>query len=76
MVIPIVIGALGTIPFCKGAGRAGNRRTNRHHQNYSIVAVDQNTEESPDYLKRLAVSQTQLKDSFKTRVKNSQGVKQ
>ena len=34
MVIPIVIGALGT-----GAGRAGNQRTNQNHLEYSIVEI-------------------------------------
>ena len=39
MVIPIVIGSLGTIPrglLDKGTGRAGNRRTSRDHPNYNM----------------------------------------
>ena len=31
----------------KGAGRVGNRQTNRDHLNYRIMDISQNTEKSP-----------------------------
>ena len=70
-VIPIVIGALGTIPkFGKGVGRAGNLRTSRVHPNFSIVKINQNTEKSPGDLRRHSFShsfsQTPLKDHLST----------
>ena len=40
----------------------GNRRMSGDHLNYSIVEVGQNTEKSPGVLRRLAVSQTLVKD--------------
>ena len=46
----------------KGVGRVGNRRSNRDHPDYSIVEIGQNTEKSPVDLKRLAVTQTTVKD--------------
>ena len=42
--------------------RVGNRRMNRDHTNNSIVEIDKNTEMSPGDLKRLAVTQTHVKD--------------
>ena len=39
-----------------------NKRTSRDHLNYGIVEIKQNTEKSPGELKRLAVSQTPVKD--------------
>ena len=59
MMIPIVIGALRTIP--NGDERVGNKRMSRDHPNYSIVKISQNTEKSPGDLKRLAISQTPVK---------------
>ena len=46
-VIPIIIGALGTIKkkLDKGTGRVGNRRTGRGHPNYNIT-ISKNTEKS------------------------------
>ena len=49
MLIPIIIGVLGTIP--KGAARVGNRSTSRYHPEYSTVKVGQNTEKSPGSLR-------------------------
>ena len=62
--VPIIIGALGTIPkwLGKGAGRVENQRTRRDHPNYSIVEIGQNTEDSPGDLMRLAVTQIPVKD--------------
>ena len=54
-VIPIVIGALGTI--LKGlvtkVGRIGSRRTSGDHPDYIIIKIGQNTEKSPGDLSRL-----------------------
>ena len=41
-----------------GSGRVVNWRRVRHHSNYSIVEIYQNTEKSPGDLKRLAVTPT------------------
>ena len=59
-VMPIVIGALGTVPkgLEKGTKRVGNRRTNRGHKDYNIVKSSQNTEKSPGDLRKPAVTQT------------------
>ena len=40
-------------------GRLGNKRTNRDHQNYRLVEIDQNTWKSPGNLRSLAVTQTE-----------------
>ena len=45
-----------------GAGGLGNKRTRRDHPNDYITENDQNTEKSPEDLKRLAVTQTSVKD--------------
>ena len=57
-VIPIVIGALATIPKSLGkrVGRVGNQRISQDHPNYSIVEICQDTEKSPGDLRRLAVT--------------------
>ena len=48
MVIPIVAGALRTIPkgLVQGLKLLGNR-TSRDHQNYNILKIRQNTGKSP-----------------------------
>ena len=63
-IIPIVIGAFGTVTkrLLKGledlevGGRVGGE-----HPNYSIIENGQNTEKSPGDLRRLAVTQTAVK---------------
>ena len=43
------------------------------HTNYSIIKIGQNTEESPRYLRRLAVSQSSVRKTISKRwCKNSQ----
>ena len=62
-VIPIVIGALGTVT--KGLLRElGNleMRTNGNHPNYSIVEIDQNTKKGPGNLRKLVVIQTPMEN--------------
>ena len=63
-VIPIAIGALGTIieGFIKGTRELGNKRTSRDHPKYCIIQIGQNTEKSPGELRRLFVTQTPVKD--------------
>ena len=62
--IIIIIGALGTGTkgLIKGNRGLGNNRTNGDHLNYCIIEIDQNTEKSPGDSRRLAVTQTPVKD--------------
>ncbi len=62
--IPIVTCALGTVQrgLVRGVVRVGNGRTSRDHSDKSIVKIGQNTEKSPGDLRRLAVTQTPVKD--------------
>ena len=46
----------------KGTGGLGSWWPSGDHPNYSIIENGQNTEKSPGDLRRLAVSQTPLKD--------------
>ena len=55
--ILIVIGALGM-----DLGRVGNEWMNQVHSDYNIVEVSYNTEKSPGELRRLAVTQSPVKD--------------
>ena len=59
-VIPVVIVALEIIP--KGAGRHRNQWTSSDHPDYSIIKIRQNTEKSPGDLRRLAVTQTPVRN--------------
>ena len=62
-IVPIVIGALGTATkFIKGPGGLGSWRTGRDYPNDSIAEDGQNTETSPGDLRRLAVTQTPVKN--------------
>ena len=63
-VMPIVVGALGTIPigFAKGTRRLGNLWTSRDHSSYSIIKIGQNTKKSPGDLRRLDVTQTPVRN--------------
>ncbi len=67
-VIPIVICAPGTIPKRIGKGTCGddNKRMNGNYPDDSIVNIGQNTEKSPGDLRRLAVTQTPVKDHLLT----------
>ena len=62
--IPVVVGTLGTVPkrLGKGTGRARNQKTSRDYLYYSIGKIGQNIDTSPADLRRLAVSQTQVKN--------------
>ena len=46
----------------KGTGGLGGKRTSRDHPNYNIIENGQNNEKSPGDLRRLAVTQTPVKD--------------
>ena len=62
-VITIVIAARGSHEMIdKGTGGLGNKRTSRDHPNYSTVMIGQDTEKSPGYLMKLAVTQTTMED--------------
>ena len=54
-VIPVVIGALGTITKSLVAG-VGNRRMSGDHPNYNIVEVGKNPEKNFGVLRRLSVT--------------------
>ena len=59
-----------------GTGGLGNKRTSENHQISCIIKIDQNTEKSPEDLRRLAVSQTPGRNNQLTLVwKTFQGVK-
>ena len=63
-IIPIVIGAFGTVTkgLLKGTGGLGSWRTSRDHPNYCIIENGHNTEKSHGDLRRLTVTQTPWKD--------------
>ena len=63
-IVPIVIGTLGTVTkrIIKGPGGLGSQRTGRDYRNDSIAENGQNTETSPGDLRRLAVTQTRVKN--------------
>ena len=48
--------------LCKDTGKLINQRTSGGHPDYSIIKIGQNTEKSPGDLRRLAVTQTPVKD--------------
>ena len=63
-IIPIVIGALGTVNkgLIQGLLDLDRKRTSGNYRNYCITDIKQNTEKSPGDLRRLAVHQTSMKD--------------
>ena len=46
----------------KGTGGLGNKRTSGNHPNYYIIVNGQNTEEIPRAMRKLAITQTPVKD--------------
>ena len=62
--IPIVIGAFGTVTkgLLKGLEDLEVLKTSGDHPNYSIIENTQNTEKSPRDTRRLAVTQTPVKN--------------
>ena len=62
-VIPIAIGALGTV-----TGRDENKRTNGDHLDYNFTEIGQYTEKCPEELRRLAVTQTLVENNHLTLV--------
>ena len=65
-IIPIVIGAFGTVTkvLIKGQEDLEKKRTSGDHSNYYIIENSQNTEKSPEDLRRLAVTQISMKDQL------------
>ena len=63
-IIVIVIGAFGTVTkgLLKGLEDFGSWRPSGDHPNNSIIENGQNTEKSPGDLRRLAITQSQVKD--------------
>ena len=72
-VIPIVIGALGTITkeLVQGLEDLEIREEVETIPNYGIIKIGQNTEKSAGDLRRLHVSQTPVKDSANAEVKKT-----
>ena len=59
----------------KETGGLGNKRTSGYRPNYCIIENSQNTKMSPGDLRKLAVTQTPVKDhQLNADVKNSKGV--
>ena len=46
----------------EGVGRFGNKRKSGDYPDFSIIKMGQNTERSPRDLRRLALTQIQVKD--------------
>ena len=69
-VIAILIGALGTITksLDKRAGGVGDRSTSGNHHDYNLIKIGQNSEKRPKNLRRLAITQTPMKDHQQTLV--------
>ena len=61
-VIPIITGALETVPICLEEGLEELEIGGRVHQNYSITKIGKNTNKSLGDLTKLAASQTPVKD--------------
>ena len=63
-IVPIVISTVGTIKkrIIKGPGGLVSWRTGRDYPNDSIAEDGQNTKTSPGDLRRLAITQTQVKN--------------
>ena len=63
-IIPIVIGAFGTVTkgFINGPGGFESGRPSGDHPNYSIIENGQNTEKSPGDLRRLAITQSPVEN--------------
>ena len=59
-IISVVIGAFGTVT--KRPGRLGSWRPSRYHPINSIFENSQFTEKNPGDLRRLAVTQSPVKD--------------
>ena len=63
-IIPISISAFGTVTkgLLKGLGGLGSWSTSGDYPNYSLIENGQNTEKNPGDLRRLAITQTSVKD--------------
>ena len=63
-ILPIVIGAFGTVTkrIIKGPRRYGSWRPSGGHPNFTIIENGQNTEKSSGDLRKLAVTQSPVKD--------------
>ena len=46
----------------KGIGRLRNQTTSRNHPDYTIIKIGQNTEKSPEDLRRHAITQTPVRN--------------
>ena len=70
-VIPVIVGTLGTVSNGKEKiERIGNQRKNRDHLDHSIVKIGKNIQKSRLDLRRIAVTQTLVKDHQHSLVKD------
>ena len=76
-VIPVVVGALGTIPkgLVKGlknleisAQVLGIKKTSGDYPDYNITKISQSTEKNLGELKKFAVTHTPVKNSQKSKI--------
>ena len=60
----IMVGVLGTVPkgFDERLEKLEIKEKNRNHPDYSIVEIGQNTRMSPGDLRKIAATQTPMKD--------------
>ena len=65
-IIPIVIGAFGTVTkgLLKGTGGVGSWQTGGDHPSDSIIENGQYSDKSPGDLRKLAVTQTPVKNHW------------
>ena len=70
-VIPIVTGALGTIPKKRKTEEIGNQGKIRNHSNHTAIEICQNTEKSPGNLWRFAFAQLPVKDQQQALVRKN-----
>ena len=66
--ITTTIGELGTVPEVLeiGIGTAWNRKKNWNHSDYNIIEINQITQKSRGDMRRLVISQTQVKVNQQT----------
>ena len=67
MVIPTAVGSLETVPKSQGkkTGGSENQRRNQDHPDHGIVKINQNTKKRSRDLRKLAVTQTPMKEDWK-----------
>ena len=67
-VTPFVDGTLGMVPKVleERLGGIGNQRKNQDHPHYSMAEINQNNRKSLGELRKIAISQTLVKDHLRS----------